>query len=52
MTRRHRQKNWQPPEFPPPSRVRPMDQYRSNDWRQVVDFLQYLGFPLEDALNI
>lgn len=52
MTRRHRQKNWQPPESPPPSHVRPTDQYSSHDWRQVTDFLQYLGFPLGDALNI
>lgn len=50
MIRRHRQKGWQPPDPPPVQRVQPSDMYHSDDWRQVFDFLRYLGFPLENEL--
>lgn len=52
MARRHRQKNWQPPEPPPVHRARPEDRYASDDWRQAGDFLQYLGFPIADTLEL
>ncbi|NBI09133.1 hypothetical protein D1641_03730 [Colidextribacter sp. OB.20] len=48
MSRRHRQKNWQPPEQPPVHRIRPEDRCLSNDWRLVFDLAAYLGFPIED----
>ena len=50
MIRRHRQKGWQPPDPPPVQRVQPSDMYNSDDWRQIFDFLRYLGFPLENEL--
>lgn len=51
MIRRHSQKGWQPPDPLPVQRVQPSDKYNSDDWRQVFDFLRYLGFPLENELT-
>lgn len=51
MIRRHKQKGWQPPDPLPVQRVQPSDKYNSDDWRQVFDFLRYLGFPLENELT-
>lgn len=51
MARRYRQKGWMPPPAPPVRRVRPSDRYLSDDWRQVYSLMDYLSFPLEDALN-
>lgn len=51
MSRRHRQKGWQPPEQPPVRQIRPEDRYLSNDWRLLFDLARYLGFPVEDALE-
>lgn len=51
MSRRHRQKGWQPPPQPPVRRIRPEDRYLSNDWRLAFDLARYLGFPIEDELE-
>lgn len=48
MSRRHRQKGWQPPEQPSAHRIRPEDRYLSNDWQLVFDLAAYLGFPIEE----
>lgn len=51
MIRRHKQKQWQPPEPCPVHRVREEDRYTSDDYRQVFDLLRYLSFPLEDEIE-
>ena len=52
MTRHHKQKGWKAPEAVPPYRVLPADQYSSDDYCQVFDFLRYLSFPIQGEIGI